>query len=110
MTYDEFLMDLGKAGLSVKGFADLIGMNPNSVSNYAGTGEVPRHLAVIAALIAEMRIQGMPYEAAINRAGCARKKPRGRSAPGRFGGDKQAMLDLEHGIDRATSVAGPLSK
>src|SRR5260221_166113 len=30
-------------------------MNPNSVSNYARSGEVPTHLAVIAALLAELR-------------------------------------------------------
>jgi hypothetical protein len=95
MTYDEFLGELGKAGLSVRGFADLIGMNRNSVSNYASGGEVPRHLAVIAVLLAEMNIQGIPYGPVVARVSALRKKPRGRGRHGRFGGDKQEQLNLE---------------
>jgi predicted transcriptional regulator len=95
MTYDEFLAELGKAGLSVRAFADMIGMNPNSVSNYAKTGEVPRHLAFIAVLLAEMNVQGVDFQHAIERVSTNRKKPRGRGRPGRFGGDKQEQLELE---------------
>lgn len=95
MTYDEFLAELGKAGLSVRAFADLIGMNPNSVSNYASTGEVPRHLAFIAALLAEITLHGIDFQPAIERVSANRKKPRGRGRPGRFGGDKQEQLELE---------------
>jgi lambda repressor-like predicted transcriptional regulator len=50
MLYTDFLAELGKAGLSVRAFAELIGMNPNSISNHARTGEVPTHLAGIAKL------------------------------------------------------------
>lgn len=95
MTYDDFLAELGKAGLSVRAFADLIGMNPNSVSNYASTGDVPRHLAVIAALLAEINVHGIDFRPAVERVGANRKKPRGRAKPGRFGGDKQEQLELE---------------
>lgn len=95
MTYDEFLAELGKAGLSVRAFADLIGMNPNSVSNYASTAEVPRHLAFIAVLLAEMKLHGLNFQPAIERVSANRKKPRGRGRPGRFGGDKQEQLELE---------------
>ncbi|WP_232291435.1 XRE family transcriptional regulator [Polaromonas sp. JS666] len=95
MTYDEFLAELGKAGLSVRAFADLIGMNPNSVSNYASGGEVPRHLAVIAVLLAEMNVRGIAFQPAIGRVSANRKKPRGRGRRGRFGGDKQEQLELE---------------
>lgn len=35
MTYAAFVTELGKAGLTVRAFADLIGMNRSSVSNYA---------------------------------------------------------------------------
>ena len=94
MTYDEFLAELGKAGLSVRAFADVIGMNPNSVSNYAKAGEVPRHLALIAVLLAEMNVQGVDSQPAIERVSTNRKKPRGRGRPGRFGGDKQEQLEL----------------
>lgn len=89
MTYDEFLAELGKAGLSVRAFADLISMNPTSVSNYARAVEVPRHLAVIAVLLGEMNIRGVAYQSAIERVSTVRKKPRGSGMHGRFGGDKQ---------------------
>ena len=95
MTYDEFLAELGKAGLSVRAFANLLGMNPNSVSNYAKAGEVPRHLACIGALLAEMNVHGVDFQSAIKRVSRDGKKPRGRGRPGRFGGDKQEQLELE---------------
>lgn len=95
MTYEDFLTELGKAGLSVRAFAELIGMNPNSVSNYASSGEVPRHLAFIAALLAEMNVHGVDFQPAVGRISADRKKPRGRGKPGRFGGDKQEQLELE---------------
>jgi len=94
MTYDDFLAELGKAGLSVRAFAELIGMNPNSVSNYASAGGVPRHLALIAALLAEMNVHGIDFQHAIGRICANRKKPRGGGKPGRFGGDKQEQLQL----------------
>ena len=46
---------------------DLIGMNRNSVSNYARAGEVPRHLALIAALFSEMNVQGLDFQAVVGR-------------------------------------------
>ena len=94
MSYDEFIGELGKAGLSVRGFADLLVMRPNSVSNNARRGEVPSHLAIIAALLAEMHIQGIPYEPVFSRLGLTKKKPRGGAALGTFGGDKQQPLRL----------------
>lgn len=95
MTYNEFISELGKAGLSVRAFADLIGMNRNSVSNYARNNVVPRHLALIAALLAEMNVRGIAFETVITRISATPKKPRGRARPGRFGGDKQELLGLD---------------
>ncbi len=94
MTYEQFLAELGKAGLSVRAFADLIGMNRNSVSNYASREEVPRHLALIAVLIGEMNVRGIPYQDVVSRVGMTLKKPRGGAKPGRFGGDRQEELEL----------------
>jgi hypothetical protein len=54
MTYDEFRRQLGKAGVTVKEFAGLVQLRPNSVTNYAKAGFVPSHLAVIAVLMGEM--------------------------------------------------------
>ena len=94
MNYERFLAELGKAGLTVRGFAKLIGMNRNSISNCASRGEVPRHLALIAVLMAEMNVRDIAYQEAISRVDIALKKPRGRAKPGRFGGDKQEELEF----------------
>lgn len=92
MTYDNFLGELSKAGLSVKRFADLIGMQPNSVSNNKKRGEVPVHLALIASLLAEMSSHQINYEPVMARVQPIKKRPRGASVEGRFAGDKQATL------------------
>ncbi|WP_165222335.1 XRE family transcriptional regulator [Affinirhizobium pseudoryzae] len=95
MPYTEFLEELGKAGLSVRAFAELIGMNPNSISNYARSGEIPSHLALIAVLIVGISALGGDYKKIMSRVEVAHKKPRGGGRPGHFGGDRQADLDLE---------------
>lgn len=94
MTYDEFIAELGKAGLSIRSFAGLLGMRPNSISNNKKMGEVPSHLAVIAALLAELRLHGIPYAGVFAKIGTTRKKPRGGSTTGKFAADKQGLLEL----------------
>ena len=94
MTYTEFQRHVGKAGLTVKAFANLIKMNRVSLSNCARRGEVPSHLAVIAALMGEMADKGMDFRDVLGRIDIAPKKPRGAGKTGRFGGDKQRDLDL----------------
>ena len=94
MDYVGFQSELRKAGLSVTAFAELIGMKPNSVSNYAGS-TVPHHLAVIAVLLAELVGTGADFRSPLSRVGISPKKPRGGSKPGRFGGSPQS--DLEFG-------------
>ena len=95
MTYDEFIQELGKAGLTVRGFAELLAMRPNSVSNNASRGEVPSHIAVIASLLAEMQLHRVPYRPVIDRLDLCKKKPRGAALPGKFGGDKQPQLEFD---------------
>jgi hypothetical protein len=85
MTYDEFLRHIDRADLKLQEFAALIKMNPNSVSNYAKTGEVPSHLAVIAVLLGEMESLGIDYRALLAKIDIAPKKPRGAGI-GKFGG------------------------
>lgn len=92
MKYDEFLSELSNAGLNVRRFAELISMNPNSVSNYAGTGNVPRHLAVIAMLLAELRRQGVDSHHATERVGAICKKPRGIKRAGRLIREEQTEV------------------
>lgn len=94
MSYDEFIAELGKAGLTVRDFAALLGMRANSVSNYSKRGEVSSHLGIIAALLAELRLSGVPYERVFDRVDVSKKKSRGSAATGKFGGDPQAQLEL----------------
>jgi hypothetical protein len=95
MSYNDFLLALDQAGLSIRAFAELIGMKPNSVSNYSRAGEVPSHLAVIAVLISEMGAKGLDFRGVIARVDVTLKKPRGRVRPGHFGGDRQVPLDFK---------------
>ena len=94
MPYSDFLAELGKAGLSVRAFAELIAMNPNSISNYARTGELPTHLALIAVLVVEISEMGGDYRRAMSRVALTPKKPRGGARQGHFGGDRQNDLEL----------------
>ncbi|HQV01866.1 MULTISPECIES: XRE family transcriptional regulator [unclassified Novosphingobium] len=93
MNYEQFVDELADAGLSVKAFAGLVGMKPNSITNYARK-EVPSHLAMIAVLIAEMSNQRVDFRKALEKVDPVAKKPRGGAQPGRFGSDRQVSMDL----------------
>lgn len=88
MIYDEFKRQLGKAGLSVKSFAELIKQNPNSITNYAAQGKIPPHLAIIATLMAHMADHGLNYRVALSQVHFDASKPRGSAVKGKFGGSK----------------------
>lgn len=92
MNYDEFTRQLGKAGLNVRQFADLIRMNPNSVTNCAKKGEVPAHLAVIVSLMGEMAEHCIDFRSVLAKVEIEPKKPRGGGAKGVFGGSKQSDM------------------
>lgn len=92
MHYEEFQRQLGKAGLSLREFAQLLKMNRNSISNYARIGSVPAHLAVIAALLGEMAERQVDFRAVLAKLDIEEKKPRGAGIKGRFGGSRQADL------------------
>jgi hypothetical protein len=96
MTYEEFQRQLGKAGITVREFAELLRMNRNSVTNCAKRGEVPSHLAVIVTLMAELAERGSDFRAPLKRVDIGRKRPRGAGHQGRFGGDRQTDLPLEY--------------
>lgn len=84
MTYKEFQRQLGKAGLSVKEFSELIGMNRNSISNYARQSSVPSHLAIIASLMGEMTEQGIDFRPIVASIEVSPKKARGADEFSRF--------------------------
>lgn len=87
MTYDDFQQRLGKAGLKLQEFAELVKMNRTSIYNCAKKGEVPSHLAVIAVLIGEMAERGIDFRAVLSEIEIAPKKARGAGI-GKFGGSK----------------------
>lgn len=91
MNYNEFKRHIGKAGLTIRAFAELLKLNPSSVSNYSKCGEVPSHLAVIAVLLAELAERKVNLREVLERAEIATKKGRG-AAKGKFGGDPQNLL------------------
>lgn len=95
MTYEEFQRQLGKAGITVREFAELLRMNRNSVTNCATRGEVPSHLAVIVTLMAELAERGLDFRGPLRHVEIEPKRPRGAGHKGRFGGDKQTDLPLE---------------
>lgn len=91
MRYYEFLSHIRRARLTVSTFAQVVGMNRISVSNYAKKGEVPCHLAIIALLFSEMRSRNIDFAHLLQEMQIVRKKPRGAGI-GKFGGDKQQRL------------------
>lgn len=93
MTYDEFKRQIGKAGLTIHSFSELVKMNRVSLSNYAKQGNVPSHLAVIATLLGSMADGETDFRAALLHVEITPKKPRGAGV-GKFGGDKQKSLEL----------------
>ena len=95
MTYEEFQRQIGKAGLTISQFADLVKMNRVSLSNYGKRGEVPSHLAVISALLGEMAEHQIDYRDVLLKINISPKKPRGAGINGKFGGDKQGDLHFD---------------
>jgi len=88
MEYDEFIRNVRKAGLTIKAFAGLLGMNRVSISNMSQKGMVPMHLAVIAALMGEMTDKGVTYETVLARIKIEPRPAKGIAARGVFGGTK----------------------
>lgn len=86
MTYEEFQRQIGKANLTNVQFAALLKMNRNSLTNYKASGLVPAHIAVIAALMAEMAEKSVDFRPVIARVKVLAKRPRGGGRAGRFGG------------------------
>jgi hypothetical protein len=67
MEYNEFRRQLGKAGLTNKAFAQLLGLNPISISNFKAKGEVPDQLALIASFMADYKERGLEFMGILNK-------------------------------------------
>jgi len=91
MDYEEFSRHVGKAGLTIKAFAELLCMNRVSISNLSKKSEVPIHLAVIAALMGEMADKGLDFRAVLARIKIEPRPAKGAAAQGIFGGQKNKL-------------------
>lgn len=60
----------------------------------APQGEVPPHLAIMAALMGDMAEFGLDFRATLTRIEFEASKPHGGTTKGRFGGTKQIDLHL----------------
>ena len=67
MTYQELQIELLKSGITIKELANLIGMNPNSITNYKNKEVIPLFLAIILSLITELKSNGIDTECIINK-------------------------------------------
>lgn len=61
MVYEELTRNIGKSGLKIKEFAELIKVNPSSITNLKKKGTVPKNLAIIAVLLGELVDKKIPY-------------------------------------------------
>jgi len=61
MTYKEFQIALIELNLNIKDFAQILGMNPNSITNYKLKGIIPLQLAILINLMKEMHRNNLDY-------------------------------------------------
>lgn len=61
MTYKEFQIALIGLNLNIKDFARILGMNPNSITNYKLKGCVPLQLAIVINLMQELHNNQLNY-------------------------------------------------
>jgi len=61
MTYKEFQIALLELDLNIKDFAQILGMNPNSITNYKLKGFIPLQLAILINLMQELNRNNLDY-------------------------------------------------
>lgn len=88
MNYEELLRNIGKSGLTIREFAEILGMNRVSISNLSKKQEVPVHLGIIAALMGEMAEHGLDFRPVIAKMDIKPRPAKGIAAKGVFGGMK----------------------
>jgi hypothetical protein len=80
MNYTELKRNVGKAGLNMKEFAELIKASTNSITNLATKESVPKHLAIIATLLGEMVDKGVEYKYLFEKMDLEPQKARGKGS------------------------------
>ena len=79
MNYDELIRNIGKAGLDIKEFAELIKANPNSITNLKSKEKMPKNLVIIAVLLSEMKEAQLPFKTCLNKLNLEEQKARRKS-------------------------------
>lgn len=69
-------------------------MTPTRPAAMQAQGEVPPHLAIIAALMGDMAESGVDFRSTLARIEFEASKPRGGATKGRWGGSKQIDIPL----------------
>lgn len=78
MNYEELTRNIGKAGLDIKEFAELIKANPNSITNLKSKKKVPKNIGIIAVLLGEMKEAKLPFKDYLNSLKLEEQKARRR--------------------------------
>lgn len=78
MNYEEFRRQLGKAGLTNKRFAELLGMNEKSITNMAKKDVVPNHVAALSLLMGLLADNHVPFQEPLEKEGFVKAEPRGK--------------------------------
>lgn len=79
MKYEELIRNIGKAGLDVKQFADLLKANPNSITNLSQKDVVPKNIMIIAVLLGELVDKGIEYKSLFEKMNLQEQKARRKS-------------------------------
>ena len=66
MNYEELKRNIRKAGLDIKDFAELIKVNPNSITNLKSKKKIPKNIGIIAVLLGEMKEAKLPFKDFLN--------------------------------------------
>ncbi len=80
MDYQTFKLCVRRAGMEIKDFAGMVGLNHRSISNYSKRGEIPMHLAIMAVMMVELVKQDVDLKAVFAKSeltGRHRKKTEG---------------------------------
>lgn len=93
MDYDELVRNIGKAGLTIKEFAELIKANPNSITNLSNKEKkVPKNLAIIAMLLGELVDKKIDYKSLFDKLELEPQKARVEKSFGKQIKEKNATL------------------
>jgi hypothetical protein len=74
MKYEEFKQQVKRSGLTLKAFANLLGINPISISNFKARRDVPDQLGLIACFMAEYKEKKLDFMDVFDHAGLLEKE------------------------------------